>query len=204
MAFEEYLADKKGFIFELDNVLYPEKDYLLQVYYLFAQFMEYTEQADAAAILEHMKARYESQGAENLFDDLVVAFPVTAAYRGNYERLHQNARLPLKLLMYEVLLKFLQDIVVERKQIILYTQGDAMQQLNKIKQIEWQGLENYMTVYFAEEIGEKPGVKGIDLITGRHELGPDELLMIGATETDRLCAAGAGINYLQVDKLFLP
>ena len=36
-------ARKKAFVFELDNVLYPEKDYLLQVYYLFASFLEYSE-----------------------------------------------------------------------------------------------------------------------------------------------------------------
>ena len=29
---------KKAFIFELDNVLYPEKDYIYQVYYLFAAY----------------------------------------------------------------------------------------------------------------------------------------------------------------------
>jgi hypothetical protein len=38
---------KKAFIFELDNVLYPEKDYLYQVYYLFAALLEYTEFIDA-------------------------------------------------------------------------------------------------------------------------------------------------------------
>jgi hypothetical protein len=32
MAFEEYIDNKKAFIFGLDNVLYPEKDYLLQVF----------------------------------------------------------------------------------------------------------------------------------------------------------------------------
>lgn len=40
----ELVKDKQIVIFELDNVLYPEKDYLLQVYYLFAQFIEYSEQ----------------------------------------------------------------------------------------------------------------------------------------------------------------
>ena len=44
-------ASKKAFIFELDNVLYPEKDYLLQVYYLFASFLEYTEAFPPAADL---------------------------------------------------------------------------------------------------------------------------------------------------------
>jgi len=28
--------DKKVYVFELDDVVFPKKDYLLQVYYLFA------------------------------------------------------------------------------------------------------------------------------------------------------------------------
>ena len=34
---------KTAFIFELDNVIFPAKDYDLQVYYLFGQFMEFTQ-----------------------------------------------------------------------------------------------------------------------------------------------------------------
>ena len=33
----------KAFVFELDDVIYPEKDYLLQVYYLFSNFKTVNE-----------------------------------------------------------------------------------------------------------------------------------------------------------------
>lgn len=54
MSFESYLKDNDVFIFDLDQVLYPEKDFLLQVYYLFAQFIEYSEQKQATEILRFM------------------------------------------------------------------------------------------------------------------------------------------------------
>jgi len=39
MNYKDIDKRKKAFIFELDNVLYPEKDYLYQVYYLFASML---------------------------------------------------------------------------------------------------------------------------------------------------------------------
>ncbi|MEJ5052826.1 hypothetical protein [Sphingobacterium sp. MYb382] len=35
--------DKSVYVFEIDDILFPKRDYLLQVYYLFANFIEYTE-----------------------------------------------------------------------------------------------------------------------------------------------------------------
>jgi phosphoglycolate phosphatase-like HAD superfamily hydrolase len=203
MPFREYLQGHQAFVFEMDNVLYPQKDYLLQVYYLFAQFMEYTELLNAAEVLKVMQEEYAINGAEKVFEATVVAYPVVETYRKNYEGLHENARLPLKLLMFDNLLRFLQEIVVQRKQIILFTQGNVMQQLNKIRQTEWNGLEQYLTVYFAEEVGDKPGTTGIEFIANQHQLNRKDMLMIGHTETDRQCAEDAAIKFLQVDKLLV-
>ncbi|RZL60358.1 MAG: haloacid dehalogenase, partial [Pedobacter sp.] len=139
----ELVKDKQIVIFELDNVLYPEKDYLLQVYYLFAQFIEYSEQKNAQAILAFMRGEFEQSGVEGLFVKTAKAFEIDAKYQYNFDLLHQNARLPLKLLLFKNLLEFMQELVIERKKIFIVTAGNPDQQLNKIKQTEWNGLENY-------------------------------------------------------------
>ena len=141
MAFENLLTTKKAFVLGLDDVLYPEKDYLLQVYYLFSEFMAYSEQVDAKEILAFMKVAYEKEGAINLFDKTAEAFNLPEKYRTNFALLHQNARLPLKLLLYKQLLALLQEIVVERKTIFLLVDGDPAEQLNKIKQVERRCIE---------------------------------------------------------------
>ena len=50
----------------------------------------------------------------------------------------------------------MQEIVVDRKKIFIVTNGNPEQQLNKIKQTEWHGLEPYLTCYFADEIAQNP------------------------------------------------
>jgi hypothetical protein len=42
--------------------LYPEKDYLYQVYYLFAGFLEYTELLDAKVLVNLMVKTFEEEG----------------------------------------------------------------------------------------------------------------------------------------------
>jgi hypothetical protein len=81
---------KKAFVFELDNVLYPEKDYVYQVYYLFANLLEYTDLNDAKQTTDLMVNAYNNKGAAAVFDELVAVLNVDEKYRKNLEVLMLN------------------------------------------------------------------------------------------------------------------
>ncbi len=187
-----------AFVFELDNVLFPEKDYLYQVYYLFAGYLEYTELLDAKVLVSLMVSTYEQSGASAVFDTLKERFKVDEKYRFNFEHLHTAAQVPLMLYIYPEMLTLLQDIVVDRKQIFILTNGNPQQQLNKIKHTDWQGLEKYLTCYFADEIAPKPEPDALHLVIEKHSLQRREILMIGASQNDELCAEAAGVDYIPV------
>jgi len=187
---------KKAFVFELDNVLYPEKDYLLQVYYLFASFLEYKELLDAKVLTRLMTDTFEQEGAGAVFNTLQQRFNISEEYRYNFDLLHITARLPLKLLLYKEMLALLQEIVIDRKQIFILTNGEPEQQLNKIKQVEWHGLEQYLTCYFADEIKPKPEPDAVHYILKHHNLERRDIVMIGNTEADEFCAGAAGVDFL--------
>lgn len=201
MVSEKRLEEKLAFVFELDDVLYPEKDYLLQVYYLFAQFIEYGEQLNATEILQFMQEKHLAEGPEDVFTQTAAKFNIPLKYQVNFDLLLQNARLPLKLLIFNKMLNFLQEIVSEGKQLFLFVSGDPAMQLNKIRQIEWNGLEQNLLVYFAAEIGEKPSAAGLELILEKHGLKREELLFVGREGLDQECALNAKIDFLAVDKL---
>ncbi len=187
-----------AFVFELDNVLFPEKDYLYQVYYLFAGYLEYTELLDAKVLVSLMVSTYEQSGASAVFDTLKERFKVDEKYRFNFEHLHTAAQVPLMLYIYPEMLTLLQDIVVDRKQIFILTNGNPQQQLNKIKHTDWQGLEKYLTCYFADEIAPKPEPDALHFVIEKHSLQRREILMIGASQNDELCAEAAGVDYISV------
>ncbi len=198
MKYNDVDKRKKAFVFELDDVLYPEKDYLFQVYYLFAGLLEYTQLIDAKEITDYMVSAYTNEGKDKVFDALKQKFNIEEKYRDNFNNLMITARLPLKLLLYQNMLNLLQEIVIDRKKVFIVTNGNPAQQLNKIKQTEWHGLEQYLTAYFADETFPKPEPDSLHLLMKDHGLHRREIMMIENSETDRLCAEVCGIDYLNV------
>lgn len=201
MIFEKYLQDKQSFVFELDNVIYPEKDYLLQVYYLFAQFIEYSEQLTAADTLQYMQDIFEQDGADQVFAKTIEKFNIPEKYNVNFELLLHSVRLPLKLLVYTEVLSFLQQIVLERKQIFLFVKGNPTMQLNKIKQTEWQGLEIHLTVFFTAEYENEQDA--MQEIFDQHQLSRESVLLIGNSIFTENIAIETNVDYLCVKELFI-
>jgi len=200
MKYTDIDSRKKAFIFELDDVLYPEKDYLFQVYYLFAGLLEYTTLIDAKQTTDLMVNTYIDEGKEFVFDRLKEKLNIDEKHRSNLKHLMVTAKLPLKLLLYQNMLNLLQDIVVDRKKIFIVTNGDPAKQLNKIKQTEWHGLEQYLIVYFTEESKPKPDTDAIDMLIKDHNLQRRDIVMIENAEIDRLCAESSGIDYINVNE----
>jgi len=200
MKYSDLDRNKSAFVFELDNVIYPEKDYLFQVYYLFASLLEYTELFDAKVMTDLMVATYNTEGKDHVFDKLKEKFAIDEKYRINFQHLMLTAKLPLKLLVYQAVLDMLQEIVVDRKKIFIVTNGNSALQLNKIKQTEWHGLEAYLTCYFAEEILPMPEPDVLHLLMKEHDLSRRDLILIGQSEAMALCAEACGVDYYSVNK----
>lgn len=191
---------KTAFLFELDNVLYPEKDYLFQVYYLFAALLEYVEQIDAKEATDLMVSAYLEKGKDAVFDTVKEKYQLKEAYRANFNHLLVTANVPLKLLLYKNMLDLLQQIVVDRKKLFIVTNGDPAQQLHKIKHMEWHGLEKYLVCYFANEIKPKPETDVIDMLLNDHNLKRRDVLVIGNSDVDELCAQASGIDYVNAEQ----
>ncbi|MEJ5963216.1 haloacid dehalogenase [Pedobacter immunditicola] len=197
------IRENDAFIFGFDNVLYPEKDFFLQVYYLFGQFVEYSEQTDAKAILNFMQQTYAEQGHEGIFEKTASHFDIPEKYKLNFDLLQRNVKLPLKLLLFEPCLNFLKAIVAESKPIFLLVPGTPEAQLNKIRQVDWQGLEQYLTVYFSEEIDAGSGDQGLSYLVDNNQLKGKNLLLVHGEDHAAVTVPDATLNYLSVDRLFL-
>lgn len=198
ISYKDLDPKKKAFILDLDNVLFPERDYLLQVYYLFSNFMEFSTGMPGKDMSEFFAKAYDHHGPAGIFDKAQEAFGIEEKYRENFERLHHTAVLPLKLLMYKEILSLLQEIVVDRKQIFLVTNGRPEVQLNKLRQVEWNNLEKYIRVYYAMELKPKPETDVFTYILTEHRLSRRDLLIIGREEVDEEFAQNCGVDFMNV------
>jgi FMN phosphatase YigB (HAD superfamily) len=198
ITYSDIDARKKAFIFELDDVLYPAKDYYFQIYYLFANLLEYTELNSAAKTTDLMINTYTQKGEGEVFNTIAAELNVDEKYRQNLEIMLLTSRLPLKLLLYKNMLSFMQEVVLDRKKLFIVTNGNPQQQLNKLRQVEWHGLEPYLTCYFADESIPKPEPDVLHLLMKEHNLERRDLIMIEGSDTDKLCAEACGIDHLNV------
>ncbi|MNY23883.1 hypothetical protein D3C86_1575670 [compost metagenome] len=74
-------------------------------------------------------------------------------------------------------------------------------QLNKIKQTEWKGLEQYLTVFFTEEF--EPENDSLKLIMEQHQLDRAKVLLIGNTTFAETSSRVNDVDYLNVNELFV-
>lgn len=203
MTKRDYINAYQAFVFELDNVLYPEKDYWLQVYYLFAQFIEYSEQKEGGEIVRFIGEIYHKEGNTGMFAKTAERFNLPEKYQVNFDLLQQNARLPLKLLLFVPVLEFLQLIRASGKPIFLLVDGDPVMQLNKIRQMEWNGLGQYLKVYFIAEM-ESGITEALEKIKTDSGLKSENIVVIGQQKDENDLAFFNTFNFLITDKLYLP
>ena len=102
--------------------------------------------------------------------------------------------------MYTEVLKLIQEIIIDRKQIFIITNGRPEIQLNKIRQLEWNGLEHYLKVFYAEEIKLKPEPDVLSYIVNNNNLLRKDVIIIGASVVDEEFAACCGTDYINVDE----
>lgn len=200
LTYKDLKPYKKAFIFELDNVLYPERDYLLQVYYLFANLLEYTETVPPAADLTaFFKRAYEHHGPEGIFERAIDAFGIDEKYRENFNRIHVSAKLPLPLLLFNEVEKLLQELLANKKQVFILTKGNPLMQLNKIKQLDWKELGKAVKVYFYDELVLSGHQEPLLHLLQENKLEIPDVLVFGAGDYGRV--SRLGIDYLPVDAL---
>ena len=194
MNIDQELKHKKAVVFDFDDVLYPKLEFLLQVYYLFSNFVEYTKGEEIASqLLNAFRVEYEASGEIGIWDRVSIKHPLLLEFEENYQRLHHQAQLPLKIHLYPGVVELLKKLEADHKFIIILTAGDPLMQLNKIRQVEWQGLEERLKVYFEDELYYQ-NTEPLDYLMETLNLSPQEMSYIGHSATVLKHAHQIGID----------
>ena len=174
---------KSVYVFEIDDVLYPNRDYILQVYYLFSNFVEYTEgRPIAKEVLDYMKNAFEAVGDEDVVAKTVAQFNLNTGYMENFERLKANAHLPLKLFLKDEIKTLLLSLFESGKNVGILTDGNPVEQLNKLKHIDWQEISDFLPslkVFFIQELKFR-NIDPIDFLAKEYGVTVDDITIIAS------------------------
>lgn len=181
MRLQDISFDKSLYLFELDNILFDKRDYLLQVYYLFGSFYEFSEgSVKANDMATFMKKIYEHHGEDSVFVSTKLMFGIDDKYEDNFNRLQANAQLPLKLMLLPEAEELLDNLSKLGKQIAILTKGNPVEQLNKLKFMDWgsiRGIESKLKIYFIDEL-EFKSFDPIEYIAEAYGLNKEDILFI--------------------------
>lgn len=199
--FRNTLSQKKALIVGLDNVLYPKKDFVLQVFYMFGQFIEFIEAKPVSkAITEDLKALYLTKGKLPSFEQISEKYDLKDEYKDKLDRLYYQVQLPLRLDLFSQIEEILQELKSENKGIYVLMSGDPFMQLNKIKQMNWNGLDKHLKLYFADELKFKQ-LDPIEFILEDNQLQKTEVLWL----EDKVVASQIGglnqVDFFDSNKL---
>ncbi|MCU0456636.1 MAG: HAD family hydrolase [Bacteroidales bacterium] len=196
------ILDFTLFIFDLDNTIYNEEDYLFQSYSEIAgRFAGISTGKSKKWLLKTIMSIYRKDGREKLFDKFLEKAGLDATYLTECLEILRNFTPSSRMKMYGKTEKILRMLTERNKQIFVLTNGNPAQQRNKIKSVDWKGLDMSITFILADEIEPKPSPAGIEYILKQTNTGKEQVIFIGDSETDRECASRGGIRFLNISSL---
>lgn len=179
-------------LFDLDNTLYAEKDYLYAAYRTIGEKLtQLHPELNSEAISTFLIHTFETAGREQLFNKLIVHFNIQQIEIDQLLLWMREVELPEKLLLFPTSQALLIQALSQCK-VFVITNGNVLQQQNKVNQIDWGGLRKHIEVIYANATKPKPAPESFQSLQIPSHL---KCLYIGDTETDQLFARNCGIDF---------
>ena len=199
------ISDFYGFnlyIFDLDNTIYQEEDYLFQGYQAIAEYFALKDSSlNTTDLFLILKNIYREEGREKLFNKFLKTINIDDSHIPICLKILRTFNPANKLLINSIVKTFISNLITRGKIIFVLTNGNTLQQKNKIKNIKWGGLDKSIQFVLADELEPKPSPAGVEYILNISGVKNDKTLLIGDFEIDQLCAINSGIAFQNVKNL---
>jgi phosphoglycolate phosphatase-like HAD superfamily hydrolase len=203
--------------FDLDDTLYPEIEYLQAAFGAIGQFFEKKHALNARQMESFLTTTFKEDGRQNLFNQCFNHFKeeINAKNLENTEGglsekifinmcldILRTVKIPEKIALFPYVYPLIPQLLKEKKQIFVLTNGNVSQQKNKINSINWASFADSITFVFANEFAPKPSAKVFtDFLEPHFKLRNRTMLFIGDAQTDEQFCQNIGIDFLHVDFL---
>ena len=186
-------------LFDLDNTLYAEKDYLHSAYRSIGLHLnQLNGRLDSKKIADFLINTFDQYGREQLFNKLIDQFQIKEAGIDQFLNWMREVALDEKLVLYPTSHELLLGALAHSK-VFVITNGNVRQQENKVNQIDWCGLRKHIDIIYANATQPKPdpaSFRSLNIATDK------KCLYIGDTESDQLFAKNCGIDFQFIQSFF--
>lgn len=179
-------------LFDLDNTLYAEKDYLHAAYRAIGEHLHrHNPLLSSEEISNYLMSTFEQKGREGLFDECLRKFEITKIAVPELLTVMRTVRIEPQLQLYPQAQEMLIQ-ALHRCKVFIITNGNVEQQENKVNQIDWCGLRKHIDVLYANSIAAKPSPASFLSLQIPAHL---KCIYIGDSEVDQLFARHCQIDF---------
>jgi putative hydrolase of the HAD superfamily len=186
---------------DLDDTLYPEKEYLLQAYDEIGKECAQKFNLSEDELSAFLKSSFLENGREKLLNKAVEKFNLPEESLEIMLTTMRNFAPKQQLNLFEKSEKILGELIQLNKQIIVVTNGNEIQQKNKVRHIDWKDLDRSISFIYANTIEPKPSSKSFLLLQEKYGFKNENCVMIGDSETDKLFAHNSKIKFIHINDI---
>jgi len=203
LKFENCFFNYSYYLFDLDNTIYNEKFYLFKCYKKISEFLETEKNIPQSESLRFLINTFISEGRESLFDKLFNKFSIENHYLNDLLSILRQIQFGTKIKMFLITKQMINKLAENNKELFIVTNGNLLQQKNKISQIDWEGMLHYFEIIYADEICPKPSIHLFDHIRKKYNVVTESSLIIGDSEFDFMFAKNSKTDFLKFPELKL-
>ena len=190
------------FLIDLDNTVYDENEYLFEAYENISQYLEKLTLAEASIINEYLVTNFLNEGRSNLFDKLLNHFNLNSEIISELLTILRTFSPKKKIELFPEAYRFMDSIISANKEIFIVTNGNVIQQRNKVNNINWRNLDSKIRFLFANEFKPKPSIDSFLQLKELHGIDNNNCVMIGDSEVDLNYAKNCQIAFFYFNEIF--
>ena len=184
----------KAYVYDLDDTLYRETDYLYAGYARIAEACT-ADKMKQAEYTDYLCRSFVTEGRQGLFQRFQAQYDVTLPIETMLSLLRTTE---CALVLFPERKKEIAELLEHGKKIAIITNGNVIQQRQKVHNLRLQEFFPQIDVFYAAETESKPSPSVLISWITKQGLEPTEVLVIGDSETDREMAMRANTGWLNV------
>lgn len=198
MMYSPFFSPYHRVLFDLDNTLYNEIDYLFGAYdFMGRNIQSLFPECKSEEISGFLKRVFLEEGRNELFEKCISAYGLPLDYKGSMLSAMREVQFDEKISLYPDAVNILK-CALSHAEVFIITNGNLDQQINKVKQIEWHGLLENIKVVYAVSTKPKPAPDSFFSLGISPEL---KCLYVGDADTDEQFSMNCNIDFLHISRL---
>ena len=182
-------------IFDLDNTLYRETDYLFAAYERIGNHLAGENHARAMEYSHFLCRSFVEEGRKELFQRLIAKYELVTPIDELLSILRQTE---CSLELYPKMKQCIASILAQQIEVAVLTNGQVVQQKQKVANLRLQELFPEIQVLYAAEIAAKPSPLAVEQLIHKKGVIKKQTVLLGDSEVDKQTALNAGIEYIDV------